>query len=141
MTANEVSSTWFTVVDQREMWVFNDVESTDWTILNDKTTPKLSWKQTMRFHPRGLRYLIEDTSNQLIAWGTTGSPSSSCEMIILRNKSHGDYYYSALRNEKQYGQILQKNTSPYFHSVSLVIWPLTKEPILVSYPFQGLLPT
>ena len=67
MTANEVSSTWFTVVDQREMWVFNDVESSDWTILYDKTTPKLSWKQPMRFHPRGLRYLIEDTSNQLIA--------------------------------------------------------------------------
>ena len=50
-------------------------------------------------------------------------------------------FTTALRNEKQYGQILQKSTSPYFHSVSLVIWPLSKEPILASYPFQGLLPT
>ena len=50
-------------------------------------------------------------------------------------------FTTALRNEKQYGQTLQKNTSPYFQSVSLVIWPLSKEPILASYPFQGLLPT
>ena len=30
-------------------------------------------------------------------------------------------FTTALGNEKQYGQTLQKNTSPYFHSVSLVI--------------------
>ena len=64
----------------------------------------------------------------------TGGPSSSCEMIILRNKknkSHGEIirvcmgiYTTALRNNK-ISQILNKNTSPYFHSALLVIWPLT----------------
>ena len=60
----------------------------------------------------------------------TGGPSSSCEMIILRNNSHGGIirvcmgiFTTALRNKK-IRQILNKNTSPYFHSVSLVIWPL-----------------
>ena len=58
---------------------------------------------------------------------TTGGPSSSCEMIILRNNSHGGIirvcmgiFTTALRNKK-IRQILNKNTSPYFHSVSLVI--------------------
>ena len=62
---------------------------------------------------------------------TTGGPSSSCEMIILRNKSYGEItrvwmgiFTTAVRNKK-YGQILNKNTSPYFHSVSLAVWPLT----------------
>ena len=62
---------------------------------------------------------------------TTGSPSSSCEMIILRNNSHGGIirvcmgiFTTALRNKK-IRQILKKNTSPRFHSVLLVIWPLT----------------
>ena len=57
----------------------------------------------------------------------TGGPSSSCEMIILRNNSHGGIirvcmgiFTTALRNKK-ISQILNKNTSPYFHSVSLVI--------------------
>ena len=61
----------------------------------------------------------------------TGGPSSSCEMIILRNNSQGGIirvcmgiFTTALRNKK-IRQILKKNTSPYFHSVSLVIWPLT----------------
>ena len=61
----------------------------------------------------------------------TGGPSSSCEMIILRNNSQGGIIRvcmgistTALRNKK-IRQILKKNTSPYFHSVSLVIWPLT----------------
>ena len=61
---------------------------------------------------------------------TTGGPSSSCEMIILRNNSHGGIirvcmgiFTTALRNKK-IRQILNKNTSPYFHSVSLVIWSL-----------------
>ena len=31
---------------------------------------------------------------------------------------------AALRNKK-YGQILNKNTSPYLHGASLAIWPLT----------------
>ena len=62
---------------------------------------------------------------------TTGGPSSSCEMIILRNNSHGGIirvcmgiFTTALRNKK-IRQILKKNTSPRFHSVLLVIWPLT----------------
>ena len=62
---------------------------------------------------------------------TTGGPSSSCEMIILRNNSHGGIirvcvgiFTAALRN-KIIRQILKKNTSPYFYSVTLVIWPLT----------------
>ena len=61
----------------------------------------------------------------------TGGPSSSCEMIILRNNSHGgiirvcmEIFTTALRNKK-IRQILKKNTSPYFHSILLVIWPLT----------------
>ena len=61
------------------------------------------------------------------ALDSTGGPSSSCEMIILRNNSHGGIirvcmgiFTTALRNKK-IRQILNKNTSPYFHSVSLVI--------------------
>ena len=61
----------------------------------------------------------------------TGGPSSRCEMIISRNISHGGIirvcrgiFTTALRNKKNTSNS-QKNTSPYFHSVSLVIWPLT----------------
>ena len=61
----------------------------------------------------------------------TGDPRSSCEMIILHNNSHGGIirvcmriFTTVLRN-KAIRQILNKNTSPYFHSVSLVIWPFT----------------
>ena len=61
----------------------------------------------------------------------TGGPSSSCEMNILHNNSYGGIirvymriFTTALRN-KTIRQILSKNTSPYFHSVSLVIWPFT----------------
>ena len=41
------------------------------------------------------------------------------------------YYWSLYENIydllgiKKFSQILNKNTSPYFHSASLVIWPLT----------------
>ena len=58
---------------------------------------------------------------------TAGGPSSSCEMIILRNKSHGEIIRvcmgmlaNALVNKK-IQSILNKNTSLYFHSASLVI--------------------
>ena len=58
---------------------------------------------------------------------STGGPSSSYEMIILRANSHGGIirvcmgiFTTALRNKK-IRQILKKNTSPYFHSVLLVI--------------------
>ena len=52
-----------------------------------------------------------------------GGPSSSCEVIILRNNSYGGIiricmgiFIIALRNKK-IRQILNKNTSPYFHNV------------------------
>ena len=63
---------------------------------------------------------------------STGGPSSSCEIIILRNKSLGEIirlcmgiFTTALRKKK---------FSPYFHRASLVIWPLTmlKRTILAS---------
>ena len=64
---------------------------------------------------------------EAIAVFTTGGPSYSCEMIILRNNSHGGIirvcmgiFTTALRNKK-IRQILKKNTSPRFHSVLLVI--------------------
>ena len=67
----------------------------------------------------------------LYTGSTTGGPSSSCEMIILRNNSNSEImrvcmgiFTIALRNKKMH-QILIKNTSPYFHSVSIVIWQLT----------------
>ena len=53
--------------------------------------------------------------------------SSSCEMITLRNKSHGEnirvcmaIFTIDVRNKK-YDQILNTNTSPYFPSASFVI--------------------
>ena len=53
---------------------------------------------------------------------TTSGPSSSCEMIISRNNSHGviirvcmGIFTAALRN-KIIRQILKKNTSPYFYT-------------------------
>ena len=65
-------------------------------------------------------------------WIISG-PSSSCDMIILRNNSHGGIirvcmgiFTTALRNKQNTSNSQQKkNTSPYFHSVSFVIWPLT----------------
>ena len=66
---------------------------------------------------------------QYFAYKPTGGPSSSCRMIILHNNSHGGIirvcmriFTTALRNET-IRQILNENTSPYFHSVSLVIRP------------------
>ena len=59
---------------------------------------------------------------------STGGPSSSCEMIMLRNKSYGEIirvclgiFTSALRNKKKHNQILNKNTSPHFDNESLAI--------------------
>ena len=62
---------------------------------------------------------------------TTGGPSSSCIMIILRNKVHSEIirvwrkYSRPLLWIKKYSQILNNNTSPYFYRASLVTWPLT----------------
>ena len=41
---------------------------------------------------------------------------------------------------KTFGQILNKNTSPYFHRASLVVWLLTllQQAILACYPFLDL---
>ena len=57
----------------------------------------------------------------------TNSPSSSHEMIILGSKNQAEnirvcmgIFTAALRNKK-YNQILNKNTSPYFHSALLVV--------------------
>ena len=58
---------------------------------------------------------------------STGGLSSSCEMIILRNKSHGEIIRLCMAivttevRSKKYNQILNTNNSPYFHSASLVI--------------------
>ena len=57
--------------------------------------------------------------NQFLFIYSTGRPSSSCEMIILRNKSNGKIIWvcmgiftTAFRNKKNtYSQILTKNTS------------------------------
>ena len=75
------------------------------------------------------KYLKHDCN--LLGCLSTGSPSSSCEMIILRNNSYRriirvcmGIFTTALRNKK-IRQILNKNTSSYFHSVSLAIWRLT----------------
>ena len=64
------------------------------------------------------------SSNILLLGSVTGGPSSSCEMITLRNKSHKGIFTAALRNKKL-SQILNTNTSPYFQSALLAIWPLT----------------
>ena len=52
-------------------------------------------------------------------------------MVIFRNKSRDEnfrvcmgIFTAALRNKRCW-QILHKNTSPYFHSAMLVLWPFT----------------
>ena len=58
---------------------------------------------------------------------TTGGSSSFCEMIILRNESHGELkefvweYLRQLLGIQNTVKILNKNTSPYLYSASLVI--------------------
>ena len=76
----------------------------------------------------------------------TGGPSSSCEMIILRNNSHGGIiracrglFTTALRNKK-IRHILKKKS----HLTSIAYCLLSdhllwwKERILASCPFRGL---
>ena len=74
---------------------------------------------------------MENFCSLLLISPTTGGPSSSCEMIILHINSHSAIievfmriFTTGLRN-KTIRQTLNKNTSPYLHSVSLVIWPLS----------------
>ena len=80
-----------------------------------------------------------------MAGRSRGGLSSSCEKTILRNTSHGEIirvcigiFSIALRNKKKNSKVLNKNTSPYFHSTLLVIWPLTmlKRTLLASYPVK-----
>ena len=77
--------------------------------------------------------------------GTTGGPSSSCEMIILRNNSHGGIirvcmgiFTTALRNKK-IRQILKKiphlTSTAYFLLSDRLLW--WKDHILESCPFRG----
>ena len=76
-----------------------------------------------------LLYKIFVVSNvRIMSDISTGGPSSSCEMIILRNNGHGGIirvcmgiFTTALRNKKKYVKFSKKNTSPRFHSVLLVI--------------------
>ena len=62
-------------------------------------------------------------------------------MIILHNNSHGGIIWACMRIfttalwNTTIRQILNKNTSPYFHSVSLVIWPLS---LMKRIHFSGL---
>ena len=80
------------------------------------------------FSTRSIEYSIVRAS---FRQGPLGGPSSSCDMITLHNNSHGGIirvcvgiFTTVVRN-KTIRRILNKNISPYFHSVSLVIWPLT----------------
>ena len=63
---------------------------------------------------------------------------SSCEM------SHGEFirvwmeYLRLLLRIKKHNQFLNKNTSPYFHSASLVIWPLSPLTMLKRTHFNKL---
>ena len=68
-------------------------------------------------------YLISVRSVYGYFTPSTGGPSSGCEMIILRNKSHGEIIRvcMAIFTTEVRNQILNTNTSPYFHSASLVI--------------------
>ena len=92
--------------------------------------------------------LMKDLSSNILLLGyVTGGPSSSCEMIILRNKSHGEIirvcmgiFTTALRNKKwvKFSIQIPHLTSKVHCLLSdhLLCW---KEAILASYPFLGLL--
>ena len=64
-------------------------------------------------------------------WQLNRGQSSSCEMTILRNRSHGEIIRVCMRifttapANKKIQSNSQQNTSPYFHRTSLVVWPLT----------------
>ena len=89
---------------------------------------------------------IQNTAARLIT-GTTSSPISSCERIILHNNSHSGIiracmriFMTALRNKKKYVKFSIKiphltSTAYRLLSGRLLWW---KEPILASCPFRGL---
>ena len=91
--------------------------------------------------------LMKDLSSNILLWGyITGGPSSSCEMITLRNKSQRNY-------KSLYGNIYGRLGIKNWVKFSIQISHLTskvhcllsdrflcwKEPILASYLFLGLL--
>ena len=81
----------------------------------------------IQYHPGIPVTLLTGSSSSRYAGFTIRGPSSSCEMIIFHNNSYSvcmRIFTIALKN-KTIRQILNKNTSPYFHRVSLVIWPFT----------------
>ena len=91
-------------------------------------TTSLTKKKGVVLSFRELFFLHEKPS------AVTSSPSYSCEVNILRNESHGEHMRvwmriplldgkTTFRNNK-IRQTLNKNTSPYFHSALLVLWPL-----------------
>ena len=90
--------------------------------------PKAFGKEIKKKKRKERTILSRKEKNSFVkATGTTGGPSSSCEMIILRNNSHGGIirvcmgiFTTALRNKKNTSNSQKKNTSPYFHSVSFV---------------------
>ena len=98
---------------------------------------------------RRLIPLIPHSHDSITICVTTGGLSSSCEMIILGNKSHGEIIRvcmeiltTALRNINsiKFSIKIPHLTSTVRRLLSdrLLFW---KEPILVSYPFLGLLRT
>ena len=82
----------------------------------------------------------------ILSWQLIGGPSSSCDMIILRNNSHGGIirvcmgiFTTALRNKQNTSNSQKKKphlTSTVYHLLSdrLLWW---KEPILASCSFRG----
>ena len=110
----------------------NDVKSTCW---ENNTNVAINKQQTINFRwgvTTCLEWVIFSFLCKLFRHKANHKRRhSSCQMSILRNNNHGKItrvcsgiFTTALRN-KEISQILTKNTSPYFHSALLVIWPLT----------------
>ena len=108
------------------------------TLISHKTNniqikPSLKAELTFFFPhvSRAQHFALTRTRTRVVrlrAQCTIGGPSSSCDMIILRNNSHGriirvcmGIFTTALRNKQNTSNSQKKNTSPYFHSVSFVI--------------------
>ena len=98
--------------------------------LSERFQIKVRWNRSWNHRAKENQWKTRGNGRWVTCAAIDG-PSSSCEMIILRSNSHGriirvrmGIFTTALRNKK-IRQILDKNTSPYFHSASLVIWLLT----------------
>ena len=112
-------------------------------------SPAKQFKELFSLCPNHFRWngIVVSRFNHVCFWfrrwiaRAIGSPSSSCEMILLRNNSHGGIiricmgiFTTTLRNKK-IRQIFNKNTSPYSTVYRLLTW--WKEPILASCSFRG----